>query len=275
MDVLPAEEARWTVSFQGAGRGPGLSAVALAGADGPMLVTVATQGGDFSSSLVSLGEKQVVAKVVGYDPVSRLCFFRPVDVPGLKIPEWLAKVPPQPGAMLTARAGKTEIVGKTSGWVNRIGEKILPLALLKVDFGGTTPVAGTPLLDRAGKIAAVVFQRGEGDGVYAIPAEAVHRVAKDVRDQGRLVRGWLGVTLRVESERPRIVRVLQDSPAAEVGIREDDLISRIGARVVTNYADVANAFFYVTPGEPVDVEVKRGQNVLAFTLIPSRERPGN
>ena len=72
---------------------------------------------------------------------------------------------------------------------------------------------------------------------------------------------------------PRITRVWPGSPAADAGIREQDLILQIGRRPVGDYADVANAFFYLVPGEPVDLSVMRGARELRFTLTPTAERP--
>lgn len=273
---LEADDDRWTVSFRPDGREDGSTAVAFQGTKGPLLVTVALQGGDLSNSRVRLGNQQVPARLLGYDPVSRLCFFNPADGAPVKVLGWRTGAGVQPGGLLTARSGKVEILGKMEGWVNRIGGKVLPLALMKVGFGGSVPAPGTPLLDESGKVAAVAFQKSDAEPcVYAIPAEAVQRVARDISTNGRLVRGWLGVSLRVENVAPKIVRVLPGSPAGLVGMKENDLISKIGGRPISSYADVANAFFYVIPGEPVDVEVSRGEIVLAFTLMPAAEKPGN
>jgi hypothetical protein len=273
---LAADEDRWTVNFQSGGQAVGSTVVALHGDKGSVLVSVAHQGGDLSKSAVQLGNRTVSANFAGYDSVSRLCFFRPVEGVPVQAPKWQGKATVPQGGILTARSGKIEVLGKMEGWVYRIGGKVLPLALMKVNVGGTIPSPGTPLIDPSGTVAAVVFQKAEGERrVYAIPAEAVHRVAKDVALKGRLVRGWLGLSLRVENESPKIVRVFPGSPAGVVGIKEDDVISKIGGRDVSDYAEVVNAFFYVVPGESVDIEVRRGQNILAFTVVPAVEKPGN
>lgn len=266
-----AEEGRFTMSFHGPDEGAGaLTAVAVACGDGSMLVAVALRDADISKAVVQLDGKPVRAKFAGYDPVSRLCFFKRIPaIPAIPM-VWLPKIPEKPGTEL--RSG--EVIGKTQGWVKRIGGKVLPLALMKVEFGGKPPVAGTPLVDAQGRVAAVFFQKSEEANCgYAIPAEAVQRVLRDVEKGGPPSRGYLGVTLKVQNEQPQIVRVFADSPAEDAGIRQDDMISRIGSRSIVDYADVANAFFYLVPGQPVDVTVKRGAEHLDFTLVPSAERP--
>lgn len=233
-----------------------------------MLVAVAVHGVESGKLVVRLGGKPVQAKLAGYDPVSRLCFLKPVEAGVTKPADWLARAPDRTGVMLKA-GGST---GRTNGWVKRVGEKVLPLALLRVDFDGPVAEPGTPLLDAEGKIAAIVFQKADDRAVYAIPAEAVHRVRKDIEQKGKLVRGWLGLSLRVDGDSPRIVRVLPESPAEDAGIQEGDLITKIGDRKISGYPDVANAFFYVVPGEAVSVSVKRGSRDLDFTLIPTVEK---
>jgi S1-C subfamily serine protease len=135
------------------------------------------------------------------------------------------------------------------------------------------PSPGTPLLDEAGNVVAIVFQSaGSGDTGYAIPAEAVHRVHRDITTSGRLVRGWLGLALRAESQVPKIIRVLPASPAEAEGIQAGDVLLSIGSRQIKDYADAANAFFYLIPGEPVKVKVLRGVDPLEFTLTPAKPK---
>lgn len=261
----------WTVSLQSEGRSVASSAVVLDWGKGPVLVTIASDGGDISQPIVEQGAKRVESRLAGFDEISRLCFFRPDEGVRVAAPVWAQAAPSERGAVLKISKGGVDVVGKTEGWVNRIGGKVLPFALLKAGFGGLKPAAGTPILDESGRVAAVVFRNGE-ESIYAIPAEAVHRVSKDVAVNGRLRKGWLGVSLRVENESPRIVRVIPGSPAADAGLREDDLITKIAARTMTSYADVANSFFYMVPGQAVDLEVRRGESLLAFTLLPTSER---
>lgn len=272
--AVSGQENQWRVNFQKGAQSIGSSAVTVTAADGPILVAVALHGADFSTTSVLLDGKPVPAKLAGYDAVSRLCFFKPVKAADVPAVLWSVKAPEGDGVRLVAGRGGAAQTGVLKGRVKIIGGKVLPLALLRVEFSGKTPLPGTPLTGPDGNVVAVVFQEGDDRGsIYAIPAEAVYRVLKDVTIHGRLVRGWLGVSLLVENEEPRITRVWPGSPAADAGLREEDLIVRIGGLPVGDYADVANAFFYMIPGEPVDLAVRRGGRELKFTLTPTGERP--
>jgi len=158
---------------------------------------------------------------------------------------------------------------RTTGWVKQVGGKILPFALLRVNFSGKVPPPGTPIVDAAGHVVGIVFQHsGSANIGYAIPAEAVRRVQQDICKGGHLNRGWLGLALRAESPTPEICRVLPDSPAASAGIKPNDLLLSIGMRQVADYGDAANAFFYLIPGQPVRVKLLRNAEQLEFTLTP-------
>lgn len=214
------------------------------------------------------------AKLVGYDAISRLCFFKPQEAISEAVLPWEERAPDQDGTALTLGTGHEGKAGTLKGKVNRIGDKILPLALLKVQTTGDSPAPGAAVAGMDGRIMGIVFQAGnDNNNVYAIPAEAVHRVAKDVLEQGRLVRGWLGVSLMVENSEPRITKVWAGSPAADAGLREGDLITRIGNRRIVGYVDVADAFFYLVPNESVEMTIVREGKTFRFALTPTAARP--
>ena len=122
-------------------------------------------------------------------------------------------------------------------------------------------------------MVAIVFQgAGAGNVGYAIPAEVVHRVRQDLSSGGKLSRGWLGLALRTDSTVPQISRLLPDSPALLAGIKVNDIILSIGNRPITDYADAANAFFYLVPEQPVRVKVRRNTELLDFTLTPTKPK---
>jgi S1-C subfamily serine protease len=177
------------------------------------------------------------------------------------------------GSALQATTPVGTVKCRVSGWVKQVGGKILPLALLRVDFEGLVPPRGTPLWDSSGKVAALVFQEsGTGNTAYAIPAEAVNRVRGDVCNGGHLVRGWIGFSLRADNPSPQIVRVLAGSPAASAGIKPGDVLLQVGDRQINDYADAVNAFFYLVPGRAVGVKILRGGSALAFKLTPTRSK---
>jgi hypothetical protein len=264
---------RWQASFPATLNGNASESTAVPLSDGSALVVVVAAGADATSPQLLLGKRETPASVIGHDPVSRLGFLQPGGGLAPKPMSWAESAESNSNAALNVQEAGATTKCRTAGWVNQVGGKILPFALLRVNFSRAVPSPGTPLLDGAGNVVAIVFQSaGSGDAGYAIPAEAVHRVHRDITTSGRLVRGWLGLALRAESQVPKIIRILPDSPAEAAGIRAGDVLLSIGSRQIKDYADAANAFFYLIPGEPVKVKVLRGVDPLEFTLTPAKPK---
>jgi PDZ domain len=234
------------------------------------MVVILPAGAKLTDLNLQLENHSIPFKVIGHDPVSRLGF---IKVEGSVIPKstvWVENVGASSSAILHSMESGGPVKCRTTGWVKQVGGKILPLSLLRVSFSRAVPPPGTPLMDDAGLVVGIVFQRADsGNCGYAIPAEAVHRVQQDICNGGNLTRGWLGLALRAETQMPQISRVLPNSPAAAAGIKPSDMLLSIGLRQVTDYADAANAFFYLIPGQPVQVKLLRDADQLEFTLTPS------
>ncbi len=267
VDVMP----RWQVAYPAAAGGRAAESMAVPIPGDSALVAVVASGADPSRPTVRIGNRQTPATMVGHDPVSRLGFYKVDGAPGPKSPEWLESAGAADAMNLSALAPNGPVKCRTNGWVKQVGGKILPLALLRVNFDKPVPPPGTPLVDDGGRVAGIVFQAAGGANTgYAIPAEAVHRVRRDVHGGGKLVRGWLGLALLAENQAPQIVRVLPGSPAATAGIKPNDVLLIVGNRRIADYADAANAFFYLIPGETVKLRVMRGVETHEFNLTPTR-----
>jgi S1-C subfamily serine protease len=262
---------QWVASFPAAASGKPSQSTAVPINGDSLLVSVVAAGSDANRPTLLLGNNPVPVQLVGFDPVSRLGFYKAGGNIVPKPLEWRNDSGPAIGANLRAMTPAGMVACRSTGWVKQVGKNILPLALLRVNFDRPVPTPGTPLLDDEGRVAAIVFQdSGTGNSGYAIPAEAVHRVRRDICSGGSLVRGWLGLSLLAASQSPQIVRVLPNSPAAAVGIKQADVLLSVGSRQISDYADAANAFFYLIPDQPVQVKLLRGVDQLEFTLTPTK-----
>ena len=238
--------------------------------DSELLVTVVTPGANPMQPTLRMGSRNIPARVIGHDPVTRLGFLQINGSPVSSLPGWIDDARGSVGAALRAMTPGGPVKCLATGWVKQIGGKVLPLALMRVNFDGAVPPAGTPLVNSADHVVAIVFQgTGGGNSGYAIPAEAVQRVRHDVCNSGRLIRGWLGLTLHAASLSPRVVRVLPNSPAAAVGILPGDVLLRVGSRQISDYADAANAFFYLVPGQTTQLRVLRDSKQMEFSITPA------
>jgi len=263
----------WMVEFPALPGGGSCEAAMVWLSDPPLLVTVVPTGANPMRPMSGAANPRVNLRAIGHDPVSRLGFFEATGTDPKAAQPWLKEAGGAVGGSLKAITADGPLDCRVTGWVKQVGDKVLPLALLSVSFQGPVPAPGTALVDAQNRVAALVFQNAGGDrSAYAIPAEAVHRVRRDISDGGVLVRGWLGLTLHAQNPSPRVVRVLPDSPAAAADIRADDVLLQVGSRTTREYPDVSDAFFYLIPGQPVPIAVQRGGRRLDLTITPARPR---
>lgn len=252
--------------------GRACEAIAIPLNDQGLLVTVFAPGANTNAPSLRSDGRSVPLRVIGHDPVTRLGFLQLAEAGAAHSAEWLADARGCIGAQLRAEGAESSINCHAAGWVKQIGGKVLPLALMQVNFDRAVPPTGTPLIDARGKVTGIVFQSGGGNAGFAIPAEAVHRVRRDVCNGGRLVRGWLGLTLNPESKSSRVVRVFPQSPASGAGVLPEDVLLAVGSRQITDYADAANAFFYLVPQQATQVKVMRGGRPLVVSITPGMPR---
>jgi hypothetical protein len=239
------------------------------------VVAVVMPGANAMVPKLRVGSREVTVDQVVHDPVSRLGLIRVAAGILPQSPGWLQSADSCMGTRLQASAPSGVIPCVATGWVKQVGGKILPLALMRVSFDRAVPPSGTPLLDSSGRVAGIVFQaEGSSNNGYAIPAEAVHRVSEDLCRDGRVVRGWLGLSLLAGNQMPKVERVLPGSPAKTGGILPGDVLQAVGSRAIGDYADAVNAFFYLIPGRVVKVKVLRGVEQLEFNLTPVPPKAG-
>jgi S1-C subfamily serine protease len=261
-----ADEARWTADFPDASRT--VSSAAFVVGDGRHVVSVALSGMTAEKGKV-FSDRRLLPAELFLDPVSRLVVFRLNGPPG----KAMALAPATAwvrGATVRVSGGGS---GTCAGWEKRYEGKILPLALLKIDYSGTPPMPGTPLTDPSGRVVAVAHQPTGNRSGYAISADVVKRVVEDIQRSGRVAQGWIGLHLMPQVSVPRITRVQEGSPAAAAGVKAGDVLVEIGGRRTADYADAVNAFYFLRPGTTTPVRIKRGDRDVELSIVPVERRP--
>ncbi len=134
--------------------------------------------------------------------------------------------------------------------------------------------SGGPLLNMSGEVIGInsqIYTRSGGFmGLsFAIPIDDAMDVAKQLKDNGRVVRGWLGVIIQdidrnlAESfglKRPHgalLSQVLPDGPAAKGGLQAGDIITRFDGREIKFSSDLPIAVGRAPVGKKVKVVIVR------------------
>ena len=247
---------------------PSGTACAISSPDPGFLVSVHSGASNSSKATWVAGNNRTSLEFIGDDKITRLCFFKNPNPDASQAALWADDFRSEnPGALRAIAYSRTTDC-TFQKWVTQIGDKVLPLGLLSVSFQNGIPPAGTPLVDSSGKIVGLILQPGSATMAYAIPAQAVHRVVEDIVAHRKLVKGWLGIALSPGSQIPRITGVLPNSPAADAGILENDILVKAGAYPIARYPDAVNALFYTVPGETTSLQILRNNKRIEYQVTP-------
>jgi serine protease Do len=221
--------------------------------------------------------REVDAELVGSDESSDLALLR-IDADDLQPVRWADSRAVRVGDPVLAMGnpfGLGETV--TRGIVSAKGRS---LGMMDYeDFLQTDAIihpgnSGGPLVNLDGEVVgintAILSRNGAGQGIgFAIPSYLVETVATSLRDHGRVVRGYLGIYLqeltpelarasRVDVSRGVIVsRVIDDSPAADAGLEQGDVIVGLDGSEVTNGGSFRAAIGHRAPGSEIELAVIR------------------
>jgi serine protease Do len=136
--------------------------------------------------------------------------------------------------------------------------------------------SGGPLINASGEVvgvnSAIFSQSGGNVGIgFAIPIDLARRIVDQLRKNGRVVRGWLGVRAqdmpaatvaslgltRNPGDMAVVTEVTEASPAAEAGIKTGDIIVEFNGKPVPKRHDFPTVIAETAPGQKVTFKILR------------------
>jgi serine protease Do len=236
-----------------------------------------------SSVLVRMSDRrEFEAKVVGTDPRSDLALLRieASDLPVLKLAtnddlevgEWVLAIGSPFGLDYSVSAGIVSAKGRSLP--TEKNENYVPF--IQTDVAINPGNSGGPLFNLDGEVVGVnsqIFTRSGGSiGLsFAIPASVARNVVDQLKESGRVTRGWLGVTIQDVDKNlaesfglktpggALVAEVSKDGPAAKAGLRSGDVIVAFDGKEIPASADLPHLVGLVEPGTVVAVEVVRNK----------------
>ncbi|GAA2855686.1 trypsin-like peptidase domain-containing protein [Streptosporangium fragile] len=279
----------------GSGEGSGV----ILSADGLILtnnhvVEGAGQGGQVTVKFSD--GKIATAKIVGTDPATDLAVIRAEGVSGLtkasigdsdrlKVGDPVLAIGSPLGLSGSVTAGIVSALNRTLTVGDDQGPRQLPPGWGREQRqgGGSTTIGGAIQTDAAinpgnsggalvnsngevvGINTAIATNGGEGSiGVgFAIPVNTASQVAQQLIETGKVSHAFLGVSVTDavgDAGGALVGQVTDGSPAAQAGIRQGDLITKINDKAVEDAATVVGAVRGFKPGQKVTITyVRDGQ----------------
>jgi len=237
------------------------------------------QGAD--SVLVRMSDRsEFSAEVIGTDPRSDLALLRieAADLPvltlatrdDLEVGEWVLAIGSPFGLDYSVTAGIVSAKGRSLP--TERNENYVPF--IQTDVAINPGNSGGPLFNLDGEVIGVnsqIFTRSGGSiGLsFAIPVSVVRNVVAQLKADGRVTRGWLGVTIQdvdknlAESfglERPRgalVAQLAEGGPADKAGLQAGDVIISFDGNNIPTSSDLPHVVGLIPPGTTVPVEIVR------------------
>ena len=134
--------------------------------------------------------------------------------------------------------------------------------------------SGGALLDAKGRLiginTAIISQTGANIGIgLAIPVNMVRRALTDYMEEGKIRRGFLGVSLQKDANDngPIVGSVVNGSAAEKAGFLTGDKIIKVGEKLVQSVNQARVAISQTVPGSKIPVEVFRDGNYITLYVI--------
>ncbi len=222
-------------------------------------------------------DKTYSAKVVGRDPLSDLAL---IKVEGRKDFAYveLADRLPRIGDWVLTVGNPFGLRGTITAGIVSARERNIGIGtdedFIQIDAPINKGDSGGPSFDVDGKVIGVnsmIFSPSGGSAgvAFVIPADTVKTVIPQLKEKGRVTRGWIGAevqsitpdiadSLGQDNIRGAIVAsVKRNGPAAKAGLTSGDVITSVGGQDIKNAHELTKKIQAASPGSSVQLSLLR------------------
>ncbi len=230
--------------------------------------------------------KEYIAKVIGLDPKTDLAVIK-IEAKGLKAAKFGDSENLKAGDLVFA-IGNPFGVGSsvTQGIISALNKTGIGLNqyenFIQTDASINPGNSGGALVDSRGALiginSAILSRSGGNDGIgFAIPSRMVKNIAISLIEDGKIDRGYLGVSISdLTSELKEIyksetgallVNIERNSPASRAGLKRGDLIIEIDGEKIKDANHLKTVVANKTPGKSIKLKFERNGKIKSTKLV--------
>jgi serine protease Do len=270
-------------------REQGLGSGVIISQDGYVLTNYHVVAGANEIQVRLPDDRSFEAVVIGIDSLS--------DVAVIKIKEKVKNLPAanlgddlklRPGDWVLAIGNPFSLtssvtLGIVSALHRQVGNSNLYQNFIQTDAAINPGNSGGALVNIDGEVIGVntmiYSQTGGFMGVgFAIPVSMAKKVMEDLITKGKVVRGWIGVSIQEMNEPLRVTLnlgerkgalvsdVFKNQPADKAGMRRGDVVIAVAGKNIENPNQLRNYVAELQPGSKVHVTVIRGGREMSLHL---------
>ncbi|KZL20997.1 putative periplasmic serine endoprotease DegP-like precursor [Pseudovibrio axinellae] len=241
---------------------------------GTEFTIVTSEGDELEATLVGSDKRSDLAllKVEGKEKFQYVAFAEEAPLVG----EWVVAVGNPFGLGGTVTSGIVSARGRD------IGAGIYD-DFLQIDASVNRGNSGGPAFNVKGEVvgvnSAIVSPSGGNVGIaFAIPAQTAKKIISDLKEDGSVTRGWLGVqiqpvtkdiaeSLGLDSENGTLVAEVQgDTPAKAAGFQAGDIILKVNDEEVNGPRELAKVIAGYSPNTEVEITYWRNGDIDTTTV---------
>ena len=227
---------------------------------------VTLDGGKHKAKVIGVDKKTDLAVLKLDDGKATFKYARLGDSDRMQVGDWVLAVGSPFGLQATVTAG---IISAKARQLDQG-----PFDdFLQTDAAINPGNSGGPLVNMQGEVVGIntaIVAGGSGIG-FAIPSNMARKIYTELRDKGRVTRGWLGVSIQQltpelarsfgarEPKGVLINEVVPDSPAAKAGLKPGDILLEFEGRPMEATSDLQRAVGFFSPEHVAKVKVWRDQ----------------
>ena len=236
--------------------------------------------------------RRAEAKVIGTDPDTDLAVIKielanlpvlPFKLSGNEVGDVVLAIGNPFGVGQTVTQGIVSATGRSDLGINTYED------FIQTDAAINPGNSGGALIDVAGNLigvnTAIFSQSGGSLGIgFAIPARICQQVLNSILKDGRVVRGWLGISLLpveqvniLEPKGPGVVvaDVLKTGPAAKAGLKKGDKIVKVNDEVITSTSHLINFVALQPPNSTIQISLERDGKPLDVAVVVGERKEQN